>query len=56
LGLVSIISFTAIIVIGLVALKKKDKNVRSIHIWLSRIIYILTLFLIVLGIMTFLFF
>ncbi|NVM45434.1 MAG: hypothetical protein HWN79_11010 [Candidatus Lokiarchaeota archaeon] len=56
LGLVSIISFTAIIVIGLVAIYKKDKNVRKIHIWLSRIIYILSLFLIVLGIVTFLFF
>lgn len=56
LGLFSIISFTAIIVIGLVAIYKKNKNVRKIHIWLSRIIYILTLFLIVLGIVTFLFF
>ena len=56
LGIVSITFFTAVIIIGLVAIKKKDKNVRKIHIWLSRIIYILSLFLIVLGIMTFLFF
>ena len=56
LGLFSIISFTAIIVIGLLAIYKKKINVRKIHIWLSRIIYILTLFLIVLGIVTFLFF
>ncbi|GAH99290.1 unnamed protein product [marine sediment metagenome] len=56
LGLVSIILFAVVIVIGLVAIYKKGKNVIKIHIWLSRIIYILTLFLIVLGIMTFLFF
>jgi putative copper export protein len=56
LGLVSIILFAVVIVIGLVAIYKEGKNVRKIHIWLSRIIYILTLFLIVLGIMTFLFF
>jgi len=56
LGLVTIIFFAVIIVMGLVAIYKKDKNVRTIHIWLSRIIYILTLVLVVLGIMTFLFF
>jgi len=56
LGLVTIIFFAVIIVMGLVAIYKKDKNVRTIHIWLGRIIYILTLVLVVLGIMTFLFF
>jgi len=55
LGLVSITFFIAVIIIGLVAIKKKDKNVRKIHIWLSRIIYILAMVLIVSGIITFLF-
>lgn len=56
LGLIVIISFIIIISIGLIAIKKKNKNVRTAHIWLSRTIYFLTLFLIVLGIITFLFF
>jgi hypothetical protein len=55
LGLIAIIFFIGTIVIGLIAIKKKDRKVRTTHIWLSRIIYILSLFLIVLGIMTFLF-
>ena len=55
LGLVSITFFAAVIIIGLVAIQKKDKNVRKIHIWLSLIIYILALVLVVSGIITFLF-
>ncbi|NVM16758.1 MAG: hypothetical protein HWN80_03520 [Candidatus Lokiarchaeota archaeon] len=56
LGLITIIPFIGIISIGLIAIKKKNRNVRATHIWLSRIIYLLTLFLIVLGIITFMFF
>ena len=52
LGLITLIAFATIIFIGLYALKKKDKSVRAIHLWLSRIIYILSLIIIVLGIIT----
>ncbi|MFX0011467.1 MAG: hypothetical protein ACFE9R_14235 [Candidatus Hermodarchaeota archaeon] len=55
LGLIVIISFIAIVSIGLIAIKKKNRNVRKFHIWLSRIIYVLSLLLVVLGIITFLF-
>ena len=51
-GLIIMIMFAVIILIGLLAIQKKNKNVRAIHLWLSRIIYILSLVLIVLGIMT----
>lgn len=51
-GLVTLIAFAVIIFIGLYAIKQKDKNARAIHLWLSRIIYILSLIIIVLGIIT----
>ncbi|MHA2287844.1 MAG: hypothetical protein ACXABG_03555 [Promethearchaeota archaeon] len=52
IGLLTLISFVVIISIGLYAIKQKDKNARTIHLWLSRIIYILSLLIIVLGIIT----
>ena len=52
IGLITLISFGIIISIGLYAIKQKDKNARTIHLWLSRIIYILLLIIIVLGIIT----
>ena len=55
LGLIAIISFITIVSIGLIAIKKKNRNIRKFHIWLSRIIYILAILLVVLGIVTFLF-
>ncbi|MFX0076421.1 MAG: hypothetical protein ACFE96_13350 [Candidatus Hermodarchaeota archaeon] len=51
-GFIIMIIFAVITLLGLIAIQKKNKNVRAVHLWLSRIIYILSLFLIVLGILT----
>jgi len=56
LGLITIISLICVIIIGTIAIRKKKRNIRATHILISRIIYIVTLGLVILGIITFLFF
>lgn len=53
LGLISIIILVYSIIAGLVAYKLKNKNIRSAHIWVGRIIYILALVALILGIISF---
>jgi len=53
LGLISIIILVYSIVAGLVAYKMKKKNIRLTHIWVGRIIYIVTLVALILGIISF---
>ncbi|MFX1392225.1 MAG: hypothetical protein ACFFAH_01505 [Promethearchaeota archaeon] len=36
---------------GYVAVKKKDPNMRKIHIWMGRIVFLLTLLVVILGIL-----
>lgn len=56
LGLIISISFIGVIFVGLIAIKKKERKIRSAHILISRIIYITSLFLVILGIITILYF
>ena len=55
LGLIITIIFIGVIFLGLFAIKKKEKKVRSAHILISRITYIISLFLVILGIITLLY-
>jgi len=50
LGLIVIIVLVGELVGGVVARKLKDRKIRLAHIWISRIIYIITLVVIILGI------
>lgn len=50
LGLIAIIFLVGGIIGGFIARKKKDKTIRSSHLWISRIIYITVLIAVVLGI------
>ena len=56
LGLIITIAFIIVIIVGIFAIKKKERKIRSAHILISRIIYITSLFLVILGIITLLFF
>ena len=56
LGLIITITFISVIFVGLIAIKKKERKIRAAHILISRIIYIISLFLVILGIITLLFF
>jgi len=53
LGLISIIILVYSIIAGLVAYKMKNKTIRSAHIWVGRIIYIIALVALILGIISF---
>lgn len=55
-GLIITIFFICIVFVGLVAIKKKHRKIRSAHILISRIVYITSLFLVILGIFTILYF
>jgi hypothetical protein len=55
MGLIIVIIFIGIVFVGLIAIKKKDRKVRSAHILISRIIYVISLFLVILGIITLLY-
>jgi len=54
LGLIAIIFLVGELISGFVARKLKNKKIRSIHLWISRIIYIVVLVAVVLGISNFL--
>ena len=56
LGLTITIIFIGVTFVGLIAIKKKERKIRSAHILISRIIYITSLFLVILGIFTILYF
>ena len=49
-GLIDIIFLVGEIIGGVIARKKKDKRMRSLHLWISRIIYITVLIATILGI------
>jgi len=53
LGIIVTVVLLGELVGGVVARKLKDKNIRLAHIWISRIIYIITLVVIILGINNF---
>ncbi|MFX0026827.1 MAG: hypothetical protein ACFE8M_10460 [Candidatus Hermodarchaeota archaeon] len=53
LGLISIIILVYSIIAGFVAYKLKNKSIRSAHIWVGRIIYIVALVALIVGIITF---
>ena len=50
LGLIAIIILVGEMIGGFIARKKKDKRIRSLHLWISRVIYITVLVAVVLGI------
>ena len=50
LGLIAIIFLVGELVSGFIARTKKDKRIRSLHLWISRTIYIVVLIAVVLGI------
>ncbi len=52
-AILGVITFSALIgtlIIGSIAVKTKVKNLRLTHIWMSRVVYIITLVTVVLGI------
>jgi hypothetical protein len=49
LGLIVVIVLISELVGGIIAVKKKNRNLRKAHIWISRIIYILVLIAVILG-------
>jgi hypothetical protein len=53
LGLIAIIFLVGELIAGSIARKKKDKRIRSLHLWVSRIIYIVVLIAVVSGIINF---
>jgi len=53
IGLIVIIFFIGELFSGIIATKRKEKNIRLIHIWVSRVIYIVALITIILGILNF---
>jgi len=54
IGLIAIIFLIGELISGSTARKLKNKKIRSIHLWVSRIIYIIVLIAVVLGIIFFL--
>lgn len=52
-GLIIVVLLIGELIGGFFAVKTKDKNIRKAHIWLSRIVYILALFAIILGLISF---
>ena len=50
LGLIAIIFLIGELVGGFVARKLKNKKIRSMHLWISRIIYLVVLIAVILGI------
>ena len=54
LGLIAIIFLVGELIGGFIARKKKDKRIRSLHLWIIRIVYIVVLIAVVLGISYFL--
>ena len=50
LGLIALIFLVGEIIAGFIARKKKDKTIRSLHLWVSRLVYIIVLIATVLGI------
>ena len=53
LSLIVIIVLIGELIGGIVAVRTKERNIRKAHIWISRITYILTLFAVILGIISF---
>ena len=53
IGLIVTIILIGELVGGYIAVKTKEKRIRLVHIWISRIIYIITLIVIILGIMNY---
>ena len=53
IGLIVIIWSISEVIGGIIATKKKDPNMRKIHIWLGRILFIFALFVLIFGILTF---
>ncbi|MFW9822978.1 MAG: hypothetical protein ACFFE4_08595 [Candidatus Thorarchaeota archaeon] len=54
IGLIVFIILVGTILIGTVAYRMKRKKVRNLHIWISRIIYVISIVAVVLGISFFL--
>ena len=53
LGLISVILFPVALVTGWIAIQKKKKEIRTTHIWLSRIVYFISFIALILGILYF---
>ncbi len=53
LGLIAIIFLIGELFVGYIARKKKDKRIRTFHLWVTRIIYIVVLIAVILGIINF---
>ena len=53
IGLISVVVLILTLIIGLIANKKKRKNLISIHIWLSRVIYTIAIITAITGILAF---
>ena len=51
-GLIAIIFLIGELIAGFIARKTKNKRIRSFHLWVSRIIYIVVLIAVFLGILT----
>jgi len=52
-GLIVFIWLIAEIFGGYIAFKKKDKNMRKMHIWMGRIVFLLALVVLIFGILIF---
>ena len=53
LGLIVVTVLIGELIGGYIAVKKKNRNIRKAHIWISRIIYIFALVAVILGIIYF---
>lgn len=53
IGLIAAIILIGELIVGYIAIKTKEKKIRITHIWVSRVIYIVTLVAIILGILNF---
>lgn len=53
LGLITLIFLIGELIGGFIARKTKDKRIRTFHLWLSRVIYIVVLVTLILGIIIF---
>ncbi|NVM38008.1 MAG: hypothetical protein HWN81_20610 [Candidatus Lokiarchaeota archaeon] len=53
IGLIAAIILIGELIVGYIAIKTKERKIRITHIWVSRVIYIVTLVALILGVLNF---